>query len=79
MSTQPAHTVLILGANGRLGRAAASAFAAAGWTVLAQSRRPMSNVPDLPAGVQHIDLDMRRCGGCHGGGVCNQPHLHRVG
>lgn len=60
MSTQPAHTVLILGANGRLGRAAATAFALAGWTVLAQSRRPMSNVPDLPAGVQHIDIDMRR-------------------
>ena len=57
MSTQPAHTVLILGANGRLGRAAASAFAAAGWTVLAQSRRPML---DVPASVQHIDIDMRQ-------------------
>jgi nucleoside-diphosphate-sugar epimerase len=32
-------TVLVLGAAGRLGRAAAVAFAAAGWTVLAQARR----------------------------------------
>jgi len=32
-------TVLILGANGRLGTAAARAFAAAGWRVLAQVRR----------------------------------------
>lgn len=32
-------TVLILGANGRLGAAAASAFADAGWRVLAQVRR----------------------------------------
>jgi nucleoside-diphosphate-sugar epimerase len=32
-------SVLILGANGRFGLAAAQAFAAAGWTVLAQTRR----------------------------------------
>lgn len=32
-------TVLILGAGGRFGQAAVSAFAAAGWKVLAQSRR----------------------------------------
>ena len=35
-------TVLILGANGRLGRALVDAFAAAGWTVLAQARRPLA-------------------------------------
>lgn len=35
-------TVLILGANGRLGRAAAAAFAAAGWRVLAQARRALA-------------------------------------
>ncbi|MCA3225376.1 MAG: NAD-dependent epimerase/dehydratase family protein [Burkholderiales bacterium] len=42
-----APVVLILGANGRLGRAAARAFDAAGWCVLAQVRRDPS--PDLPA------------------------------
>jgi nucleoside-diphosphate-sugar epimerase len=39
-------TVLILGANGRLGTAAAQAFDAAGWRVLAQVRRePASGLP----------------------------------
>ena len=35
----PPSTVLILGANGRLGAAAVQAFASAGWRVLAQVRR----------------------------------------
>jgi nucleoside-diphosphate-sugar epimerase len=35
-----AETVLVLGANGRCGRAVALAFAAAGWQVHAQTRRP---------------------------------------
>lgn len=35
-----ARTVLVLGANGRFGRAAVDAFAAAGWAVRAQTRRP---------------------------------------
>ncbi len=35
-------TVLVLGAHGRLGAAACHAFASAGWSVLAQSRRPAS-------------------------------------
>lgn len=35
----PPSTVLILGANGRLGSAAVQAFASAGWRVLAQVRR----------------------------------------
>lgn len=42
-------TVLILGANGRLGCAVAQAFQAAGWSVLAQVRREAS--PLLPAGI----------------------------
>jgi nucleoside-diphosphate-sugar epimerase len=33
-------SVLVLGANGRFGREAAGAFAAAGWRVIAQSRAP---------------------------------------
>ncbi len=41
--------VLILGANGRLGCAAAHAFDAAGWRVLAQVRRDLSG--ELPAGA----------------------------
>jgi nucleoside-diphosphate-sugar epimerase len=40
-------TVLILGANGRLGLATAQAFDAAGWQVLAQVRREAA--PGLPA------------------------------
>jgi nucleoside-diphosphate-sugar epimerase len=43
----PRPTVLILGANGRFGCAAAQAFHAAGWRVVAQVRREPS--PHLPA------------------------------
>ena len=43
-------TVLILGANGRLGLAAAQAFAAAGWRVLAQVRREAA--PGMPASAR---------------------------
>lgn len=45
-----ARTVLILGANGRLGLSAAQAFAAAGWRVLAQVRRDPA--PGMPASAQ---------------------------
>jgi nucleoside-diphosphate-sugar epimerase len=53
-------TVLILGANGRFGRAAVEAFAAAGWRVLAQARRPLD--APVPPGVGMVqraltDLD----------------------
>jgi len=47
-------TVLILGARGRLGGAAARAFAQAGWRVLAQVR-PGAAVPALP-GVQWLPV-----------------------
>ena len=47
--------VMVLGANGRIGRAAVLAFAAAGWQVTAQLRRP-PRAP-LPAGVRRIDCD----------------------
>lgn len=46
-----APTVLILGATGRLGLASARAFTAAGWRVLAQSRRP---APELAAPIVHV-------------------------
>jgi nucleoside-diphosphate-sugar epimerase len=45
--------VLILGANGRFGAAAVQAFAAAGWQVLAQVRRPPVA---LPAGAQAVTV-----------------------
>ena len=52
-----AHTpsILVLGSQGRLGHAAVQAFAAAGWQVWAQARRPQ---PDLPPGATALDLPM---------------------
>lgn len=50
MSTPNPSTVLILGAHGRLGLAAAQAFAAAGWRVLAQVRREAA--PGMPASAR---------------------------
>jgi nucleoside-diphosphate-sugar epimerase len=50
MSKQASSTVLILGANGRLGLAAAQAFAAAGWHVLAQVRREAA--PGMPTSAR---------------------------
>jgi nucleoside-diphosphate-sugar epimerase len=44
------HTVLILGANGRLGLAAAQAFDAAGWQVVASVRR--APAPGMPANAR---------------------------
>lgn len=47
--------VMVLGANGRLGRAAVLAFAAAGWQVTAQLRRAARG--PLPAGVRQLQCD----------------------
>src|SRR5205085_7809132 len=47
-----ARTVLVLGANGRFGLAAAQAFAAAGWRVLAQVRRDAA--PGMPARAELV-------------------------
>jgi len=49
-------TVLILGANGRLGSAATRAFATAGWRVLAQMRRPAAFA--LPKGASAVALPL---------------------
>lgn len=46
-------TVLVLGANGRIGAAAVAAFAAAGWHVWAQARRTPQA---LPPGATHLGL-----------------------
>ena len=47
-------TVLVLGANGRLGAAALQAFTAAGWQVWAQARR---RPEALPHGATHLAID----------------------
>ena len=49
-------TVLILGANGRFGRAAAQAFAKAGWHVIAQARRPLADQP-IPGAITQLQVD----------------------
>ena len=55
MNPTPTSRVLILGANGRLGAAAVQAFAAAGWSVLAQARRAPAA---LPPGARHLAIDL---------------------
>ena len=54
MTAAPAstRTVLVLGANGRFGLAAAQAFASAGWHVLAQVRRDAA--AGMPAGAEIV-------------------------
>ncbi|RYF42709.1 MAG: NAD-dependent epimerase/dehydratase family protein [Comamonadaceae bacterium] len=54
-------TVLILGARGRFGSAAATAFAAAGWKVLAQRRslgRPGAPAADANPAIRWLDVDV---------------------
>jgi nucleoside-diphosphate-sugar epimerase len=47
--------VLVLGANGHIGQACVQAFAAAGWHVVAQVRRPPAT--PFPAGVRTLQCD----------------------
>jgi nucleoside-diphosphate-sugar epimerase len=54
-TAHPERTVLLLGARGRFGAAAAAAYAEAGWQVLAQVRRP--GVPAHPA-VRELALPL---------------------
>jgi nucleoside-diphosphate-sugar epimerase len=54
---QEVRTVLVLGANGRFGRAAVEAFSRGGWQVLAQIRRPAPTL--LPADVRSITLPLQ--------------------
>ncbi|MES2935770.1 MAG: NAD-dependent epimerase/dehydratase family protein [Pseudomonadota bacterium] len=49
-------SVLVLGANGRLGRAVVKAFAAAGWRVLAQARRPLVDASHSNVRPLAVDL-----------------------
>jgi nucleoside-diphosphate-sugar epimerase len=57
MSQTPIPTVLVLGANGRFGLAAARAFAAAGWRVLAQVRRDAAAGMPASADLVRAPLD----------------------
>ncbi len=50
------NTVIVLGANGRFGRAAVNAFAAAGWRVFAQVRRAPAEA--FPPGVATLALPL---------------------
>jgi nucleoside-diphosphate-sugar epimerase len=59
-SPQNQTTVLILGANGRLGCAAAQAFDTAGWQVLAQVRQGPS--PLLPTRARVLRMDLGDAG-----------------
>ena len=52
MNSAPSRTVLVLGANGRFGLAAAQAFAAAGWRVVAKVRRDPA--PALPTSAEIV-------------------------
>ena len=55
-------TVLIVGASGLVGTAAARAFAAAGWPVIAVSRRQPKLLADL--GLEHLSLDLKDAAAC---------------
>jgi nucleoside-diphosphate-sugar epimerase len=66
--TMTPRSVLILGANGRFGLAAAQAFAGAGWTVLAQTRRaPAAGMPAsaraVRAGLDDTEALLREAAG----------------
>lgn len=68
MHSKVTPVVLILGANGRFGSAAAQAFSDAGWQVIAQSRSvPPRSLPRNAVALQCDALDveqvLRRCAG----------------
>lgn len=70
-------TVLVLGANGRLGQAAVKAFAVAGWRVLAQTRRtPLGRVSGqaFPSGVEEVYADLLNPGPAAHGALLLAAH-----
>jgi nucleoside-diphosphate-sugar epimerase len=69
-------TVLILGANGRLGCAAALAFEAAGWRVRAQVRHEPS--PQLPSAARVLRMDLADAAGIAAAAADASVVLHAV-
>ena len=67
--------VLILGASGLVGTAAANSFARAGWSVIAASRRP---APLIDAGVQQVSLDLQDPAACQAFAAANSDVTHMV-
>lgn len=69
------HTMLVAGAGGVVGAAAVAHFAALpDWDVIAVSRR---RPPELPAGVEHLSLDLTDAAACRaaGGALARVTHL----
>ena len=60
MTTSERRTVVVAGASGVVGAAAVRQFAAAGWRVVAVSRRP----PDDLAGAQFLSVDLADAAAC---------------
>lgn len=67
-------TVLVAGATGLVGEAAVAAFAAAGWQVLATSRRTPDSMPDA---VRHLAVDLTDADACRAafGGLNDVTHV----
>ncbi len=70
------NTVLILGANGRFGQAATQAFAAVGWQVLAQMRRPPAVA--LPGGARALALPLSDTAGLAAAAAGARVVVHAV-
>lgn len=68
--------VLVLGANGRFGRAAVDAFAAAGWRVLAQVRR--APAAPLPAHARPLSLPLTDLPGLAAAAAGSQVVVHAL-
>ncbi|MBL8772370.1 MAG: NAD-dependent epimerase/dehydratase family protein [Phenylobacterium sp.] len=68
-------TVLVAGATGLVGEAAVARFAAAGWNVIAVSRRTPE--PTVAASVRHIAVDLTDPAACRAalGGLGEVTHL----
>lgn len=56
--------VVVTGASGLVGSAAVDAFAAAGWEVVAVSRRPPRPAPSSADRVRHLPVDLRDTRAC---------------
>lgn len=76
MTSASAPVVLVLGANGRFGLAAAKAFAAAGWHVLAQVRRDAAS--GMPARAELVRAPLESLAAALAGGPLPSVVVHAV-